>query len=117
MTRYYTLFLTLLPLFLCADEPAKDAATSSYEFAFIKMLATLAILLVLVFASLWLLRRVSQGRLLQSNQNKSIRILERRALSPKSMLYVVEFSGKQILVAESQLEIRKIDELPPSPST
>lgn len=91
-----------------ADEAVN--ATANYEYAFLKMLGTLGILLVLLIVTFWMFRRLSQGRMRQMNQNKTIKVIERRALSPKSILYLVEFSGKQILIAESQLEIRKIDE-------
>lgn len=109
MFRY---LLILFPISLFAEQEIVEA-TASYEFAFLKMLATLGILLLLVFFSLWALRRFSQGRLRQSNQNKSIKVIERRSLSPKTVLYIVECSGKQLLIAESQLEIRKIDEVTP----
>jgi flagellar biogenesis protein FliO len=90
------------------------AATESYEYAFLKMLATLGILLILLLISFWMFRRLARGRLRQMNQGKSVKILERRALSPKSILYVVDFCGKRVLIAESQYEICKIDEnLPP----
>ena len=99
--------LVSLPLF-AQDEAVH--ATESYEYAFLKMLAMLGLLVLLLGVTFWLFRRISSGRLKQSNQSRMIKIVERRALSPKSMLYVVEFAGKQVLIAESQLEVRKIDE-------
>ncbi len=87
-----------------------EVATQSYEHAFFKMFVTLGILVILLCISFWLFRRLAKGRLSQMNHGKTIKILERRALSTKSILYVVEFSGKKLLIAESQLDIRKIDE-------
>lgn len=111
MSKRCFIFLILLNIPLLGEEEAIQA-TASYEFAFFKMLATLGIMLILIVVSLWMFRRLSQGKLASSNQSKSIKIIERRTLSAKSILYVVEFSGKQLLIAESQLEIRKIDEIP-----
>lgn len=82
----------------------------SYEGAFVKMLLTLGGLVILIFLTVWLLRRLSQGRLLGGgSSSRSIKILEKRALSPKSVLYLIEVGGKQILIAESQLEVRRLE--------
>ena len=50
-------------------------------------------------------------RLTQANLTKNIKILEKRAISPKSLLYIVEIDGKKILISESNLEVRKIKEI------
>lgn len=115
MIKYCPFLLIAFTTALKAEDPAIQA-TTSYEFAFFKMIAMLVILLIVVCVSGWLLKRLAQGRLRQSNMNKSIKVVERRALSQKSMLYIIEYGGKQILIAESQLEIRKIDDLSKSPS-
>ena len=100
----------MLPLL---GEEENINATASYEYAFFKMLATLAVLILLFVLSIWLFRRLSQARFGRLSSSKSIKIIERRSLSPKSILYLIEVSGKQILIAESQLEICKIDEVTP----
>lgn len=74
-----------------------------------KMILTLLGLVAMVFLTVWMLKRLTQGRL-GSFGKKNINILERRPLSPKTILYVVEFSGKQILVAESQLEVKTLSQ-------
>jgi flagellar biogenesis protein FliO len=101
-------------LFAADEESLK--ATESYEYAFFKMLATLGILIIFLVLSFWALRKLAQGRLRQINQGSSIKILQRRALSNKSTLYLLEFEGKQILISESQFEIRTIDTHRPSGS-
>lgn len=83
-------------------------ATESYEAAFVKTIVVLVGLLVLVILTVWMFRKVSHGRLRGMNVLKSIKILEKRPLSPKSILYLIEVGGKQVLIAESQLEVRKI---------
>ncbi|MCP5504447.1 MAG: flagellar biosynthetic protein FliO [Chlamydiales bacterium] len=83
-------------------------ATESYETAFIKTIVVLVGLLVLVILTVWMFRKISHGRLRGMNVLKSVKILEKRALSPKSMLYLIEVGGKQVLIAESQLEVRNV---------
>lgn len=80
----------------------------SYESAFIKMLVTLGGLILCVFLTIWILRRLSQGRFRGLGSNRSIQILEKRALSPKSILYLIQVGSKQVLISESQFEVRKL---------
>ena len=83
-------------------------ATESYETAFIKTIVVLVGLLVLVILTVWMFRKISHGRIRGMNVLKSVKILEKRPLSPKSMLYLIEIGGKQVLIAESQLEVRNV---------
>jgi len=80
----------------------------SYEGAFFKMIITLIALLVLVFFTFWIFRRFTQGRLTGMSLARSIKVLERRPLSAKTMLYLIEVGKKRILISESQLEVRTL---------
>ncbi len=78
------------------------------------MLITLLGLLFLVFATFWVLRRLGKGKF-KLGSGRSINMIEKRALSPKTMLYIVEIGNKRILVSESQLEVRtltSVEEVP-----
>jgi flagellar biogenesis protein FliO len=77
--------------------------------AFLKMLLSLILLISLLVMTLWFIRKILQQRLEKGNENQSIQILEKRVLSPKTILYLIEVDGKRTLIAESQLEIRRID--------
>lgn len=88
--------------------PEEHMEPVSYQGAFVKMMLTLFGLIVLIIISVWMLRRLSQGRMKQMNSGRAIKILERRPLSAKSILYVIEIHGKKMLVSESQLEVRFI---------
>jgi flagellar biogenesis protein FliO len=79
----------------------------TYGGAVTKMVLTLAGLISMVFITIWLLKKLTQGRI-GAFGKKQINILERRPLSPKTVLYVIEFAGKQMIVAESQLEIKAL---------
>lgn len=79
---------------------------------FFYMLLMLSILIGAVFLTSWFLRKMVNTRIEQQNASSSIKILERRALSQKTTLYVVEVEGEVHLIAESptnvvQLELKK----------
>lgn len=88
-------------------ETPEETQSPTYQGAFTKMLLTLGGLLALVFLTVWLLRKLTQGKI-GAFGKKQINVLERRPLSPKTVLYIVEVEGKKILVAESQLEIKRL---------
>lgn len=108
------LFL-VLSAFLQAEDATILEHAPSYEGTLIKMLTTLAGLLILVFLTLWLLKKISSGRFGGSNTSKKIVILEKRPLSPKTLLYLVELEGKKILISESQLEVRMLPQVVEEP--
>ncbi len=80
----------------------------TYKGAFVKMMVTLLGLIVLIVVSVWMLRRIAHGRMKQMNYGREIKVLERRPLSAKSVLYLIEVGGKKVVVAESQVEVRAI---------
>src|SRR5580700_9630268 len=90
-----------------APLPSSQEMTDSYENAFMRMLVTLVGLAFLVFATFWILRRLSKGKF-KMGAGHTIHILERRALSPKSVLYIVKIGNKKVLISESQLEVRTL---------
>lgn len=85
-----------------------EVTMPSYEGAFIKMFLTLLALLVVIFFSIWGLKRLARGRVKSSGPGRSIELLEKKAISPKTVLYVIEVGGRQIVLAESQLEVKAI---------
>lgn len=91
-----------------AVAPATDLPTESYENAFIKMLVTLVVLVILIFFTVWMLRRLSQGRFRMLGRGETMKIIDRKPLSAKTMLYVIEVKGKEMLIVESQLEVRRL---------
>lgn len=72
----------------------------------LRMLLSLVAVIALGIISIWFLRRLTQLRLKRGVGSQSIHILEKRMISPKSLLYLIEVEGKKILLAESQVEIR-----------
>ncbi|MBM3207645.1 MAG: hypothetical protein FJZ57_03450 [Chlamydiae bacterium] len=87
-----------------------DMTMPSYEGAIVKMLLTLVGLVGMVVMTVWVLKKLSQGRI-GAFGKKQIAVIERRPLSPKTVLYIVEVSGKQVLIAESHLEVKALTTL------
>jgi flagellar biogenesis protein FliO len=75
----------------------------------VKMLISLLALALLLFASYWFLKRLIQNRLQKGVGRQSIEIVEKRMISPKTMLYLVQVENKKILFAESHLEVKALD--------
>ena len=88
--------------------PTSPEIMQGYEGAFLKMVLTFIALLVGIFFTVWILKRLSRGHFSKMNEGRAIKILEKRALSPKTMLYFVEIGEKQTLIAESQLEVKSL---------
>lgn len=82
-----------------------------YKATFIKMLFTLVGLIALIIVTFWLFKRLIRAKMHQSNSNKIIQVIEKRTISPKTMLYLIEVEGERILVAESHLEVKPIKAL------
>ena len=93
------------------QETQMDTTTQTYEKAFLKMILILICILAVVIGVFILFKKFSGTRMQMSNHTRSIKILEKRAISPKSMLYLVEIGGQKLLLAESQLEIRNVSNL------
>ena len=80
----------------------------SFKNAFFKMVIALIALIILVVITFYSLRRLNRVKISQANKMQSIKILEKRPISPKSMLYLVEVDGEKVLISESNLEVRPI---------
>ncbi|HCJ84501.1 MAG TPA: hypothetical protein DHV41_03790 [Parachlamydiales bacterium] len=93
-----------------SPQEMKDARPEppSYEAAFFKMILALLLLLFVVFFVIWGIRRLGRARMGFLKEVKHIRIVERRPLSPKTSLYLIETGKRRVLVAESQLEIKAL---------
>lgn len=88
------------------DQP--PPLVEDYGAAFFKMIVMLLGILVLVILTIWIIKRFGHGRVGRFRDKQSIHILEKRVLSPKSILYLIEVEGARLLVAESQLEMRPL---------
>lgn len=92
-----------------AAEAIPATPTPDLGIAFIKMLMTFAALILLLLGTYWMIRRFIQHRMQKGVGQQAIHILEKKMLSPKTILYLVEVENKKILIAESHLEIKRIE--------
>ena len=104
--------MQLLKILANSPLPEAPEMMPSYEGAFLKMFLTLLALIIGIFACVWILKRLARGAF-SASSGKSIKILEKKPLSPKTMLYIIEVNGQETLIAESQLEIKNLMPLSP----
>jgi flagellar protein FliO/FliZ len=97
-----------------ATDSAAQMPPSELGAAAMKMFFSLLIVLALLFVSYWSLRRLIQNRLQKGVGEQAIQVLEKRMISPKTTLYLIEVENKKILDAESQLEIKRLEGLGPA---
>ena len=99
---------SILYSFILSESEALDPFTLidpseplDYWNEFFKMFAGLGIILGIVLVGAFFLRRFLNKRMESSNWQHEIKILERRPLSQKSTLYLIETRGKVFLISDS----------------
>lgn len=97
-------FPSAFPLSEVPNMPSGD-----FGAAFAKMFITLIALVALLVLTYFFLRKIIQRRLQKGVGNHAIQLVEKRMISAKTMLYLVEVEGKKILLAESHLEIKRLE--------
>jgi flagellar biogenesis protein FliO len=98
-------------------ETAVPLAPPDLGTSLFKMLISLLALVLLLIASYWFLKKLIQGRLQKGVGSQSIEILEKRMISTKTMLYLIQVENKKILFAESHLEVKPLESFPIVEST
>jgi len=80
--------------------------------AFLNTMIMLAVVLILIFIASRFLKNLVNTKTQQANNASDIKIIEKRTLSPKSTLYLLNIKGKEIVIAESHTGISTIVEVP-----
>lgn len=93
------------------ESPILEGQTYNYWSEFFNMLMTLGFIIGLVILSVWFLKRIMRSRIKHLNRSTGIKILEKRALTNKSSLYLVEVLGKGILIADSAAGVQRLAEI------
>lgn len=103
------------PVFPLEDfmETHEEKQNDRFWSEFLNMLATLGMIIGVILIAAWFLRRLLNTRLEQINISSSIKITERRSLSPKTALYLLEVNDKAILIAESQNGVTLLSQFSP----
>jgi flagellar biogenesis protein FliO len=97
-----------LLLIFAENPPVEAPALPDIGTVFLRMLFWLLIIVALLLGSYFFLKRTFKGRLPHS-RTKSIEVIEKILVSPKTALYLIRVKGKAVLFAESQLEIKALD--------
>jgi len=97
--------MPLLPWQMGEKEGGSQESPSQEEYSLGKELSqpllTLGLLLAIALILSWAIRRRALLTVSHHKTRGSIELLERRALSPKSILYLIEIGETQILIGES----------------
>ena len=93
------------------EESAEKQSPDHFFHEFLNMLATLGLLVALILGASWFLKRMATSRMQQINANSTIKILEKRSLSPKAVVYVIEIHDKTFYVAETPSGITLLDKV------
>lgn len=91
------------------QHPVVQEGTSFFT-ALINMILVLAGLVALLYLAAFLMRKLRDSQTAGLNQTSDIVILERRGLSPKGAIYLVEVKGKQFLIGESPTGLVNLSE-------
>ena len=92
--------------------PPSTLEEDHFYHEFFKMLSLLGLIIMLLLLASWFLKRMLSSRTEQINNTSLIKIVERRMLSAKSAVYVIDVMGKKVVLAESQNGITALGELP-----
>lgn len=90
---------------------SKDAGDSRFFNEFLQMMIYLIGIIAFMVFFMWILKRLMTVKIEQSNRNSEIRIVESRALSQKTTLYIIEIYDQNFAIAESLNGITSIGEL------
>lgn len=136
MKKYFTpsLFALLIfsPFNVTSDEPAATPAATEqhHEIAapaepapaegeirdfyseFLHMLVVLGVVLGVLFALSWILKRMQSAKIYGGNKDSLIKVLESRHISQKSAIHFIEVLNKGIIVGESHLGLVRLAEFP-----
>ena len=83
-----------------------------------KTLFLLIVILAVLFIATWFLKRFDRFKLKPSDKTTRIQLIERKVLSPKSVLYLIEIDGNKIALSESATNgVQVLSLLPPEQKT
>jgi len=68
---------------------------------FMNMLTTLGLMIAVLVAGGWLVKKLLATRMKQTNTTSTIKVMERRTLTARTAIYLLDIEGQQIAIAES----------------
>jgi flagellar biogenesis protein FliO len=112
MRLFFTFFLLLISKSLIAQELE---STLEFSSQIMNMAGSFVTIIVVLIVIVFLLKKFINAKMQTANQLNKIKILEKRALSQKSCLYLIEVDDTQILIGESQAGLHLVSQLPSLP--
>lgn len=79
---------------------------------FMKMLLTLGAIITVLLLISWMLKRMTNTRMQQINESSDIKILERRSITAKTSVYLLDIKGRQVAIVESHNGLLLLPEVP-----
>ena len=89
-----------------SDNTAIKEQNKNFQNAILKTFLSIVGLITLILFTVWVLRRISNNRHTFGMKSHSLQILEKRLLSPKTTMYLMEIDGKKVVFAESMLDVK-----------
>lgn len=92
---------SLPPEFREIEEQERKNGGDAFTSGLLKMLATLGMMITLIYIISYMLRKAMNKSQLKINETSGIKILESRSLNQRTAIYLVEVRGKEYVIAES----------------
>lgn len=89
-----------------SDNTVIKEQNKNFQNAILKTFLSIVGLITLILFTVWVLRRISNNRHTFGMKSHSLQILEKRLLSPKTTMYLMEIDGKKVVFAESMLDVK-----------
>ena len=79
------------------------------------MMILVLIFIVLITAVYVFFKKMLKGKYRPSGPSQSIKILEKKVLSPKTMLFLIEVEKEKVLISESQVHVKHLHKCEKNP--
>lgn len=88
------------------DSKGIEEQNKNFQSAIIKTFLSIVAFIILILLTIWFLRRLAHNRHTFGMKSHSMQILEKRLLSPKTTLYLMEIDGKKVVFSESMMDVK-----------
>jgi flagellar biogenesis protein FliO len=84
------------------NKPREDKEEVRFSELITRAMLLLIGILVALFIATWCMKKMDRFKFKTQDSPSRIELVEKKVLSPKSVLYIVEIDGKPLFLAESQ---------------
>lgn len=83
------------------DIKVDDKEGDRFFSEFINMLMTLGLIVAIILIATWFLKKMVSSRMEQMNTTSIIKVVEKRMLTPRTSIYLIDVKGDGFILAES----------------